>query len=100
MRNIYLASDSQARKKLLSLSGLKFKVLNSGVKERRAAASLSYASLVKRNALAKAKDVARRVKGGVIIQPQIAAEPKDVDCGVVGQFTRFSLCRCDLIFGN
>ena len=62
-----MASDSRARKKILALAGLKFKVLNSRVKEKRVAGSLSYASLVKRNALAKAKDVARKVRSGIII---------------------------------
>src|SRR3989338_7629641 len=67
MRKIYLASDSRARKKILALAGLKFKVIKSRVKEKRVAGSLSYAILVKRNALVKAKDVVRRVKSGVII---------------------------------
>src|SRR3989338_7338262 len=67
MRKIYLASDSRARKKILALAGLKFKVLNSRVKEKRVAGSLSYASLVKRNALAKARSVASKVRSGIII---------------------------------
>ena len=65
-----MASDSRARKKILALAGLKFKVLNSRVKEKRVAGSLSYASLVKRNALAKAKDVARKVRKTYIRQAQ------------------------------
>ena len=67
MRKIYLASDSRARKKILSLFGLKFKVLPSKVKEKRQPKNLSYASLVKMNALSKAKNVSGRVKEGVII---------------------------------
>jgi len=67
MRNIYLASDSQARKKLLNIFGLKFKVISSKIKEGRRAGHLSYAALVKRNALTKAQKVAARVKNGIII---------------------------------
>ena len=66
MRKIYLASDSKARKKLLNLFGLKFKVIASKIKEERRA-GVSYAALVKRNALAKAQNVALRVKTGIII---------------------------------
>jgi MAF protein len=67
MRKIYLASDSKARKKLLDIFGLRFKVISSKIKEERKAGNLSYAALVKRNALLKAKDVAKRVKNGIII---------------------------------
>ncbi len=66
MRNIYLASDSRARRKLLNIFGLKFKVISSKAKEE-INPRLSYAELVKRNALAKAKNVAHRVKSGIII---------------------------------
>lgn len=66
MRNIYLASDSKARKELLKMLGLKFRVIPSRIKEERKA-GISYAGLVKRNALAKARNVAARVKGGIII---------------------------------
>ncbi len=67
MRNIYLASDSKARKKLLDIFGLRFKVISGKIKEERKTGNLSYAALVKRNALLKAKDVAKRVKNGIII---------------------------------
>lgn len=67
MRKIYLASSSKARRELFLLFGLKFKVLSSRIKEKRKVDSLSYATLVKRNALTKAKDVAQRVKDGIII---------------------------------
>jgi len=67
MRKIYLASDSQARKKLFKLFGLKFKVLSSGIKEKRRPGGSSHAALVKKNALAKAKEAAKRVKHGIII---------------------------------
>ncbi len=64
---IYLASKSKARKKLLEKFGLKFKVLPSKVKEEDRRGNLSYAQLVKHNARNKAKEVAARVKEGMII---------------------------------
>ena len=68
MRYIYLASDSRARKRLLEISGLKFKVIPSRIKEKRKRGNLSsYAALVKSNALAKARSVAARIKKGIII---------------------------------
>jgi MAF protein len=67
MRKIYLASGSKARKKLLEAFGLKFKVLSSRAKEKRKTGGLSYANLVKLNALSKAKGIAGRVKSGIII---------------------------------
>jgi len=67
MKNIYLASDSKARKKLFEIFGLKFKVLPARIKEERRAGHLSYAKLVKRNAFEKAKQAAQRVKRGIII---------------------------------
>jgi MAF protein len=67
MRKIYLASDSKARKQLLEIFGLKFKVLSSGVKEKTKLGKLSFAALVKRNAAQKAKAVSQRVKSGIII---------------------------------
>ena len=86
MRNIYLASDSRARKKLLDVFGLKFKVIPSKVKEEKKVGNLSYAELVKGNALAKAKNVAERVKSGIIIGAdtivvqgeKIFGKPKDL----------------------
>ncbi len=67
MRNIYLASDSKARKKLLNIFGLRFRAVPSKVKEVRRAGHLSYAALVENNALTKAQNVAARVKNGIII---------------------------------
>ena len=64
---LYLASDSKARKELFKIFGLEFKVLPSKIKEHRRPGHLSYPVLVKKNALAKAKEVARKVKGGIII---------------------------------
>jgi len=86
MRQIYLASDSKARKKLLGLFGLKFKVLPSRIKEKIKPGKLSYAKLVRRNALAKAKQVAKKVKDGIIIgadtivvqDGKIFGKPKDI----------------------
>jgi len=67
MRKIYLASNSKARRALLRQLGVRFRVLPSRVKEKKSAKGSTYAQLVKLNALAKAKDVASRVKGGLII---------------------------------
>ena len=67
MRSIYLASDSRARRKLLNVFGLKFKVISSEIREKSRRGHLSYAALVKRNALAKAQNVVARVKNGIII---------------------------------
>jgi len=86
MRNIYLASHSKARKKLLKIFGLKFKILPGRIKEKRTRGNLSYAELVKRNALAKAEDVAAKVEKGIIIgadtivvsDGKIFGKPKDL----------------------
>jgi len=86
MRNIYLASASGARKRLFALFGLKFKVLSSKVKERRRRGNLTYAALVKINALEKAREAAGRVRGGIIIAAdtiavqdrRIFGKPKDL----------------------
>ncbi len=85
MRKIYLASDSRARKKLLNILGLKFKVLPSRlVKEKMS--GKNYPRIVIANALLKAKDASRRVKGGLIIAAdtivvqdnKIFGKPKDL----------------------
>jgi len=86
MKKVYLASDSQARRKLFDFFGLKFKVIPAKIKENKNIGNLSYAALVKNNALDKAKDVARRVKEGVIIgadtivvqDKKIFGKPKDL----------------------
>ena len=67
MKKIYLASASKAREELFRMLGLKFRVLPSRIREKRLAGKLSYPELVKRNALAKAKDVAERVSDGIIV---------------------------------
>jgi len=64
---IYLASKSKARKKLLEKFGLKFKVITPKVRERKSRGNLSYAQMVKHNACDKARDIAARVKEGIII---------------------------------
>ncbi len=66
--NIYLASKSKARKKILTdIFGLKIKVIPSGIKEDDKIRSGSYSSLVKKNALGKAREAAKKVKTGIII---------------------------------
>ena len=67
MRNIYLASESKQRKQLFKIFGLRFKVMPSRIKEETAAGALTYAALVKRNALAKAREVAGKVKSGIVV---------------------------------
>jgi len=79
MKKIYLASNSKARRKLLEDFGLKFKVLPPRIKERRFLNGRSYSSLVKENALNKAREVAGRVEDGVII----AADTIVVQKGVI-----------------
>jgi MAF protein len=64
---IYLASHSKARRKLLKDMGLKFKVLPSKIREKRSANGISYIRLVKLNAQKKAEEAAAGVKEGVII---------------------------------
>lgn len=86
MGKIYLASDSKARKKLLRILGLKFKVLPSRIKEKKRKKNLSYAKLVETNALEKAKNVSRRVKSGIVIaadtivvqDKRVFGKPKDL----------------------
>jgi MAF protein len=51
----------------MKIFGFKFAVFPSRVREKRKVRGLSYAALVKNNALKKAKDVAARVKSGIVI---------------------------------
>ncbi len=67
MKQIYLASHSKARKKLLKDLGLKFKVLPSEAEEIRSARGISYAGLVKLNARNKAEEASAKIKDGIII---------------------------------
>ena len=63
---IILASASPQRKKLLKLLDINFSVKPSRIKEE-AAMTTSCAALVKRNALRKARDIARRSPNAVVI---------------------------------
>ena len=67
MRKIYLASDSKARRQLLKVLGLTFKVIPSRIKEKKLAKGMAIIALVKENARLKAEAAARKVKKGVII---------------------------------
>lgn len=86
MKKIYLASGSKARKDILKVLGLKFKVLLVSVREKRKTGSLSYAQLVKANALAKVKAAAKKINAGIIIgadtimvqDGKIFGKPKDL----------------------
>lgn len=66
MNKIILASNSAQRKKLLELLGVKFSVKPSRVMEQHKITK-DCAALVKDNALLKARDVAERVKKGVVV---------------------------------
>ncbi|MDP2939571.1 MAG: Maf family protein [Candidatus Omnitrophota bacterium] len=63
---IFLASQSKQRQKLLKLLGINFKVKPSHIQEERRI-SANCSSLVKGNALAKARDVAKKLKSGIVI---------------------------------
>ncbi len=86
MRNIYLASDSKARRKLFQVFGLKFKVVSSGINEIQGVPGNNYAALAMNNALQKAEAVGGRVKGGIIIGAdtivvqgnEVFGKPKDL----------------------
>jgi septum formation protein len=68
MKQIYLASDSKARRKLLRIFGLKFKVISSGaVEQMHVEDACSFGALVERNARAKAKAAAKKVGAHSII---------------------------------
>ena len=64
---IYLASNSKARKELLKLFGLKFRVISSGAVEKIAPGRMSFESLVRHNARQKALLAAQKVKRGIVI---------------------------------
>ncbi|MEJ2745438.1 MAG: Maf family protein [bacterium] len=66
MRNIILASNSDARKKLLKQTGLRFRVIIPRVREDRSSKK-GYRDLVIGNALRKARAVARGLDSGVVI---------------------------------
>ncbi len=93
MTTIYLASKSKARKRLLERFGLKFKVLPPKVRERKSRGNLSYAQLVKYNACNKAKEVAARVKEGIIIAADTICVQEDKIFGKPGNMSE---ARCML----
>lgn len=66
MRRIILASGSKARQRLLRQIGLKFRVVESGVKESRSLKE-GPVRLVIKNALKKARRVAERFTSGVVV---------------------------------
>jgi len=66
MRKIILASASPQRKALLRQIGIKFKAIRSNAHEK-CKITKDAASLAKDNALAKAKDVAKKIDTGVVI---------------------------------
>ena len=86
-KKIYLASESKARKKLLELFGLKFRVLPAKIKEGRIKGNASFADLAKKNAVLKAEDAARKIKSGIVIAAdtfivqgnKIFGKPRDLD---------------------
>ena len=65
-RKIILASRSKARRQLLKQIGLRFKVMSSRVSESRKIRT-NCSGLVVDNAVRKAKDVASRLKSGIVI---------------------------------
>lgn len=85
MRRIVLASKSKARQKLLKQIGLRFQVVEPGIRESRLL-KRECSDLVIRNALKKAKYVAKRFDSGVIIAAdtvvyigrKIIGKPKDM----------------------
>ncbi|MCM8796537.1 MAG: Maf and M48 domain-containing protein [Candidatus Omnitrophica bacterium] len=68
-RKIYLATESRARREIFKILGLRFKAMPAGIKEEENidVDNLSYAGLVKINAMQKARGVAARIKSGVVI---------------------------------
>ena len=66
-RKIYLATESKARREIFKIFGLKFKVLPVKIKETKSTGKLTYAGLVKNNALEKARAASGRIKSGIVI---------------------------------
>ncbi len=66
MKKIILASNSAQRKNLLKMTGLAFTVKPSNVEEDKVITS-TCAALVKKNAFLKARDIASRLKDGIVI---------------------------------
>lgn len=85
MKKIILASGSKQRKKLLKMLGVKFTVRPANVDEKKKITT-NCANLVVENALLKARDVAGKVKDGIVIgsdtvvyvgRNQIVGKPKN-----------------------
>lgn len=85
-KQIVLASASAQRRKLLALAGVTFTVRRSRVQEEHRIKT-TCAALVKHNALIKARDVAGRVKSGIVIgadtvvfdgKKRLIGKPKDL----------------------
>lgn len=86
MQKIILASASPQRKKLLDMAGVKFKVVSSRAEElHKITANCS--GLVKHNAILKAREVASRMKSGIVIgadtlvyagHKRVIGKPKDL----------------------
>lgn len=72
MRKIILASKSKARRDLLKQIGLKFRVIESRVKEKRKLKK-KCSDLVIENASRKAKDIAGKLSSGVVIAADTVA---------------------------
>lgn len=66
MRKIILASKSKARRRLLRQIGLRFRVVESKIKESHDLKA-GCGALVVENALRKARDVAKRFDSGIVI---------------------------------
>lgn len=85
MRKIILASASPQRQAILRQIGIKFKVMKSNASEKRGIAKMP-ARLVQDNALAKARDVAKKLDTGIVIgcdtivsaRNKIIGKPKNI----------------------
>lgn len=86
MTKLVLASASPARRNLIKTLGLPFRIIPSRVKEKDTL-SQGIVHLVKYNALIKAKDVASRLKSGVVVgcdtvvfshKKRLILKPKDL----------------------
>jgi len=86
MRDIILASNSDARKKLLKQTGLRFRVIIPSTREDRSLKK-GCRDLVIGNALRKARAVARGLDSGVVISADtvvrvgrmLVGKPRDID---------------------
>lgn len=86
MPTLYLASRSKARKKILHLAGVHFKVIFTKIKERKKRTmGMSWTKLVQYNALAKAKAACKKIKKGIVVgadtivvqKGRVFGKPKD-----------------------